>query len=76
MNDLSDVIYSNQENTTVTFAESIKLPTDIIVHGVSMKQTILDVLNECDFDECDKESLAEDIKLALAVKLKMFQGKL
>jgi len=76
MNDLTDVIYSNQENTTVTFVESIKLPTDIIVQGVSMKQTILDVLNECDFDGCDKESLAEDIKLALAVKLKLFQGVL
>jgi len=74
MNDLTDVIYSTQENLTVTFAESINLPMDIVVQGVSMKQTILDVLNECDFSECDKESLAENIKLALAVKLNMFQG--
>jgi len=70
----TDAIYSAQGISTVTFANSTNLPMDIVVQGVSMKQTILDVLIECDLNDCDKESLAEDIKLALAVKLKMFQG--
>ncbi len=63
---------------TIGFWDSSKIPMDIICNGFSIKETILDVLKKYDkeryLDDCDINELAEDIKEAFAIKLRLKQG--
>jgi hypothetical protein len=54
-----------------TIAPPIKNP-DYIINGFSIKDTILDCLNELDTD--DMEYIAQHITDALATKLRLKQG--
>ena len=63
--------------TTVQFVDPWTLPYDIICNGFSLKDTIKEVMLSYDFFDYNLdivEGIAEDIKEALAVKLRLKQG--
>lgn len=62
---------------TMCFSDAINIPMDIVCNGFSIKKTIIDVLNnyppEQYIGDCI-EDLAEDIKEAFAIKMRLKQG--
>jgi hypothetical protein len=66
---------------TISFWDSSKIPMDIICNGFSIKETIIEVLNKynngygMDFTDEKLREMAEDMKEAFAVKLRLKQGK-
>ena len=65
---------------SVGYWDSSKMPMDIVCNGFSIKQVIVDVLNPYEginyLDEERIEKIAEEIKEAFAVKLRLKQGAL
>lgn len=66
---------------TIGFWDSSKSPMDIICNGFSIKKTIIEVLNTHTFGEeiyatdSKIEEIAEEIKEAFSVKLRLKQGE-
>jgi hypothetical protein len=59
----------------VTFADESKRPFDIICNDFSIKETIIEVLNQSENLPLQNiEDLAEEIKEAFAIKLRLKQG--
>ena len=71
----------NVAQTIVSFCDASKIPTDIICNGFSIKETIIEVLKESclyaltqEDRNYEIEEIAEAIKEAFAIKLKLKQG--
>lgn len=68
-------IKSQSQGTVVNFTDSSQIPFDIICNNFSMKDTIIEVLtNSKNLELCNIPDLAEEIKEAFAVKLRLKQG--
>jgi hypothetical protein len=78
MNDFStDVLTMTNLGTSVTFSDQINRPFDIICNDFSIKDTIIEVLtNSKNLALCNIDGLAEEIKEAFAIKLRLKQGAL
>ncbi len=65
---------------TISNFDSLKIPMDIICNGFSIKETIIEVLQkynngyQIDLSDNYLDEIAEDMKEAFAVKLKLKQG--
>jgi len=80
VNKSTDVIYSAQENLTVTFADAMNLPMTLMVNGFSIKETVVEALEKFTedgvFADMYTNEIAEAITALFGVKLNMFQGSL
>lgn len=75
------VLKGCESTQRVTFTQDANIPMDIIVNGFSIKETILEVLNKynighsMDFSYDELGEIAEEIKKAFAIKLRLKQVK-
>ncbi len=67
------VLKGCESTQRITFTQDANIPMDIIVNGFSIKETILEVLRKCESAYCTDEEIAEEIKEAFAIKLRLKQ---
>ena len=69
---------STNKSELISVQIAPNLPMDIICNGFSIKETIMSVLKKYDrmgcLDYCPLDDLAEDLKEAFAIKLRLKQG--
>ena len=68
----------NIAQTLVSYCDGSNFPTDIICNGFSMKDVIVEILNRHHNGYVTQkyvEEIAEDIKEAFAIKLRLKQGE-
>lgn len=74
-------VLTTEPGTTITFSDHTKITMDIICHGFSVKDTILDVLDKynngyrMDLPTDELNNLAQELTDALAIKCRLKQGE-